>query len=229
MRRLVWILIGIALLAALWVWIPSALVQRSVAAVLRERLQPSGALHVRARASAPSLLQRRVERLDISAAGVRVGEVTADGLTVALQGLQFERQAEGTLVIASVQSGSVELRISQANLEAFLRGRGVESPLVSIDESGVTARGTVRAGPVTAAAQLRGRFVAVNDTDLLFRIDAFDVSGMAVPGALATAILGTSAQPIVSLRGLPVPATIERVTSGAGQVVVLARVGRALP
>jgi hypothetical protein len=77
-----------------------------------------------------------------------------------------------------------------------------------------------------AAARLKGQFVVVQDVDLLLRVESLDVSGLTVPGHLMTAILGGADHPIISLRRLPVPVVIDRVTTTPGRVVVTARVGR---
>jgi hypothetical protein len=130
----------------------------------------------------------------------------------------------GRVELAGVGGGEAALTITQADLERLLRLRGVQRPAVTIDESGVRATGEIAAGPLTAEARLRGQFYAVDRTDLYFRVDAFDMGGMEIPSPLMTAILGVSARPIVSLRGLPVPMVVERITSGPREVVVAARI-----
>ncbi len=229
MRRAVWVLVGIAALAVLWVWAPSALVQRQVATVLRARLDATGTVTVRARTTLVGLLRGQVDRLDIDARGARLGDLTADRLTASLQGIAFHRGRDGAVVITSVQSGAAEIRITQGDLERYLRARGVDTPSVTIDATGVTATGGMRAGPILATARLRGQFYAVDERDLYFRVASLDVSGMDVPQPLANTILAVAVKPVASVRTLPMPVRIDRIDSGPGRVTIHARVEVSAP
>ena len=227
--RALWLLILIALVAVVGFWGPSWLVQRPIAALLQERLQAAGEISVRARASLPGLVRRRVERVDVSAIGVRVGDVVAERFSATLHGITVTQVFGGPLGLTGVESGTAELTVGQADLERFLRDRGVGSPSVAIDASGVTATGDVRVGPVLASARVRGQFAVIEKTDLHFRPESFEMNGVAVPGPLIAGILGATTQPIVTLRGLPVPMAIERITSAPGRITVFARIGTSSP
>lgn len=233
MRRAIWILVGIAaliaLLVVLWTWIPSIIVQQRVASALRARLQPAGTVAVRARTNALMFIRGRVDRLAIDASGVRLGDVTAERLTARLRGAVLRSGARDGDMFVSVESGSARVEISQAGIEQFLRTRGVENPSVTIDEAGVTATGGVRVGPLLATARLRGQFQAANATDIYFRVTSLDLSGVNVSGSLATTALNLASQPVVSLRGFPVPVTIDRIVSRPGSIEVRARAGRPSP
>jgi hypothetical protein len=224
MRRALWVIIAAAVLAGVWTVLPSLIVQRQLAAALREGLRPAGRLEVRARTSAPALLRGRVDSVVVSAAGVRVGEMVAEGFTADLRGLRFRRPQGGAPAIAGIEAGTVGLRVTQANLAAYLAQHGVENVSVVIDDSGVTASGNLKMGPVMAPVRLRGQFVAVDAVDLFFRVESLDVGGLVVPGAVVTAMLGAGGQPIISLRQLPVPVVIDRVTSSPGHIGVAAHV-----
>ncbi|MDR7420495.1 MAG: DUF2993 domain-containing protein [Armatimonadota bacterium] len=224
MRRFLWLAVAAALLAGVWTVVPSALVRQRLASALREGLQPAGALDVRARATAPALLRGTVDRVMVEASQVRVGEIVAERLSADLQGLRFRRMQGGAFEITGVESGTVEVRVSQDDLTVYLAHLGVASPAVTIDDTGVTATGNLRAGPVMAPMRVRGRFVVVEEADLVFAVESVDVGGLTVPGGVVTTLLGAPGQPIISLRRLPVPARIERVTSASGRVVVTARV-----
>ncbi len=223
MRRTIWVLAALAGAAAAWVWGPSLLVQRELTSLLQTSLRATRGVSVHARASALGLLRGRVDHVRVTAAGVQLGDLVAERLTATLSSLRFDRVG-GRLELAGVGVGDAALTITRGDLERLLWLRGVQRPSVTIDESGVQATGEITAGPVSAEARLRGQFYAVGRTDLYFRVDAFDMGGMEVPAPLMTAILGVSARPIVSLRGLPVPMVIERITSGSGEVVVAARI-----
>jgi hypothetical protein len=225
MRRPLWGLAAIALAIGLWTVVPSAFVERQLAVSLQERLRATR-VDVRARATAPGLLRGQVARVTVTAAGARAGEITAERLTAEFAGVRFMRAQGGALDITGVDSGGAELRVTEADLEAYLKQRGVENPSVTIDEAGVTVGGTLRAGPVMAPARLTGQFVVVQQTDLLFTVASVDVGGLNVPGHLVTALLGASEHPIISLRRLPVRVVIDRVASSAGRVVLTAHVER---
>jgi hypothetical protein len=224
MQRAVWVLVGIVVAAALWTWVPSALVQRQVAAVLQDRLSAEGAIRVRARTTLIGLVQGRVARLDIDASGVHLGDLTADRLTAGLRGIAFHRGSDGSLVLASVQSGAAEMAIASRDLEKYLGARGVENPSVRIDATGITATGGIRAGPVLANARLQGQFYAVDERDLYFRVSSLDVSGMDLPQSLANTLLSAAVKPVASVRSLPVPLRIDRIGSVPGWVIIHARV-----
>jgi hypothetical protein len=223
MRRTLWVIVAGAAVAAVWVWGPSLLVQRELASLLQTSLRATRGVSVHASASALGLLRGRVDRVEMTAAGVQLGDLVAERLTATLSSIRFSRVG-GRVELAGVGGGEAALTITQADLERLLRLRGVQRPAVTIDESGVRATGEIAAGPLTAEARLRGQFYAVDRTDLYFRVDAFDMGGMEIPSPLMTAILGVSARPIVSLRGLPVPMVVERITSGPREVVVAARI-----
>lgn len=223
------VLILIALVAIIGVWGPSWLVQRAIAGLLQERLQATGEISVRARASLPGLVRGRIERLDVSATGVRVGDVIAERFSATLRGVTVTQVFGGAPALTGVESGTAELTVGQADLERFLRDRGVGRPSVAIDASGVTATGDVRVGPVLASARVRGQFTVIEKTDLSFRPESFEMNGVAVPGPLVAGILAATTRPIVTLRGLPVPMAIERMTSAPGRITVFARIGASSP
>ncbi len=229
MRRALWVLVGIAALAAVWTWVPSAVVQRQVAAVLRDRLEPVGSVTVRARATLAGLARGRINRIEIDARGARVGEVTAERLAATLEGLSFRRGPGGVVVITAVDSGMARIEITQADLERYLRDRRVESPSVSIGETGVEATGGMRIGPIQATARLRGQFFAVDDRDVYFRVASLDVSGADIPPSLAETVLAVAGRPVLSVRDLPVPVRIDRIDSTTGRVVIHARIGTPAP
>jgi len=223
MRRVFWLLVVIAALAVLWSWVPSLAVERQIAAVLRARLEASGPVTVRARTTLVALAQERVERIDIEARGVRLGDLVADRLTAKLEGVAFRRAPDGVVVVTNIQAGAAEIEITEDDLERYLGARGVDNPSVHIDKTGVSATGGMRVGPVLATARLRGQFYAVDGRDLYFRVTSLEVSGVDVPRALAETVLAVAAQPVVSVRHLPVSIRIDRIDAEAGRVVVHAR------
>lgn len=224
MRRAVWLLIGIAALAALWSWVPSAFVRHQVAASIHPQLGPPGQLTVRARTTAWSLARGRVDHLDIEARDLSLGQVSARRFRASMAGVETAGSGPGGAAIRSVESGSAELEIGQPDLERLLADHGIVGPVVTIDADGFTAMGLLRAGPFAGPARVRGQFYAVSGTDLHFRVTSLAVNGTELPPALANAALAVASQPILSLRGLPVPVQIERVISETGRVVVFAQV-----
>jgi hypothetical protein len=227
--RAAWMLVLGAVVAVAGFWGPSWLVQRPVAALLRERLQATGEISVGTRASLVGLVRHRIERVDVTARGVRVGDVIAERFSATLHGITVTRVAGGALALGGIESGSAELTIGQADLERFLRDRGVGSPSVALDASGVTATGDVRVGPVLVSARMRGQFAVTDTTDLSFRPESFEVNGVVVPGPLVAGFLAATTRPVVSVRGLPVAMAIERVTSEPGRITVFARIGTSPP
>lgn len=227
--RAVWLLAFTAFAAVIGFLGPSWLVQQHLAAYLQERLEATGGISVRAIASLPALIRRRVERVEVAAEGVRIGDVRAERLSVSLRGVSVATGSGGAVALTGVDSGTVELSIGQRDLERYLRGRDVGAPSVAIDAAGVTATGEVRIGPVLARARVRGQFVAVERTELYFHPEALEVGGVALPRPLAAGIFGAATQPIVSLRALPVPVAIERITPSPGRITISARVGTLAP
>lgn len=224
MRRAV-LLLGVALgLAAAWVWLPSALLRGALERSLTAALQARGPVSVRPVTSPLEVVRGRIARLDVTAAGVRVGDVTASRLVASFRGVTTRRAGAG-LEVAAVTAGTVQVELTAADLEAYLTARGVEHASVRIGEEGIEASGSVRAGPVLAAARVRGQFYVVDHRDVYFRIDALDLSGMDLPPAAATAMLAVAGRPVATLRGLPVPARVERITARDGRLIVDGRVG----
>lgn len=223
MRRLGWILLGLIVVAALWLWVPSIIAERRIAAALRPHLEPGGSVTVRARTTAVAFLRGRIDRLHVEARAIRLGDMSAERMTVTLSGVELARSPAGGGTVGRARSGEAVIEIGRGDLERFLRARGVEDPVVTIDATGVAASGMVRVGAVTAAARVRGQFHASSGRDLRFRVTSFEVSGVEIPPALAGTVLGV-VQPNVSLGELPIPLTVDRVTSGEGRVVVHARI-----
>lgn len=224
MRRAVWLLVGIAALAALWSWVPSAFVRHQAAASIRAQLGSPGQLTIRARTTAWSLARGRVDHLEIEARDLSLGKASARRFRASLVGAEMAGPGQGGAAVRSVESGSAELEVGQPDLERLLAAHGVVGPTVTIDADGITATGTVHAGPFAGPARVRGQFYAVSGTDLHFRVTSLVVNGTELPTALANAALAVASQPILSLRGLPVPVQIERVISETGRVVVFAQV-----
>jgi hypothetical protein len=223
-RRFVILLLVVGALAALWIWVPSMVVQRQLEGYLAQLLQARGPVSVWAATSPFELARGRIDRLDVTAADARLGEVTADRVRASFRGVATRRVGVG-LEIAGVSAGTVELEITQENLVAYLAARGVEGASVRIEDEAVVASGMIRAGPVLASATVRGQFYVVDRSDVYFRVDALNLSGMAIPPNAATAALGMAGRPLATLRGLPVPASVERIATTQGRLVVYARVG----
>jgi hypothetical protein len=224
MRRAAWPIAGVVLVATLWALVPSLIVQQRLTSALRQGL-PAAEVSVRARATASGVLRGYVNRVDVSAARVRVGELTAERFSASLVGVQLRRNSGGDVEVAGVQSGTARLEVTQENLAEYLGQRGVQEPKVTIDESGVTATGNLQAGPVLAPATIRGQFSVVNKADLYFQIESLELGGVSVAGSLATALLGTAQRPLITLSELPVPVVADRVSHVPGRVLVDARIG----
>lgn len=220
--------IGLAIVVglALAVWAPSIIVQRQMAAALRAHADPSGSVRVRVRATAWGLVQRRVERVHVEATAIRLGDLVADRLTADLTGVQFVR-SRGGWAPARVRSGDAVAEIGRGQLERFLRERGVDHPEVLVEPSGVTVNAAMPAGAVRVPVRLRGQFEA-SGRDLRFRVASLEVSGAELPQVLAGSLMGL-VQPVISLRGLPIPLVIDRVSTETGRVIVRARVEDGAP
>jgi hypothetical protein len=224
MRRFVWAALAIVVAALVWSAVPSALLTRRVREAVRTQVQPTGPLEVRVRTTLPAMLERRAQTIDIDVAGARLGDVTADRLRVRLRGVRLH-DADGGRLTADVDDGTTEVEISAANLEQLLRSRGVGQPAVSITPSGISVSGDVNVGPVQAKAQMEGQFYVVGTTDIHFKITALTVSGVEVAPGLATAVLGLTTTPLLSLRVLPVAVSIDRIEMLSGKAVLHARAG----
>lgn len=228
MRRAVWLLVGAAAIAALWSWVPSAFVQNQVGASIRAQLGPTGYLKIRARTTAWSFLRGRVDLLEIEARDLLLDKASARRFSARLIGAELAGSGQGGKVVRSVESGSAELEVGQSDLERLLGAHGIVGPTVMIDPEGITASGTVHAGPFAGPARVRGQFYATSGTDLLFRVTSLAVDGTELPPALANAVLAVISQPVLSLRGLPVPVRIERVIMETGRVIISAQVSGTL-
>lgn len=221
MRWTPWVLL-VALIVAIVAWVPARIVERQIAAALKPHLEPEGTVAVWARATARGLMRGYVARVHVEAKAIRVGDMAAQRLDATLLGIDLVRTPSGDRTIGRVRGGDATIEFGRADLERFLRSRGVDHPTVAIDASGVIAEGTVRAGGVVLRARVRGQFYAAG-SDLRFRVTSLEVSGMDVPAALAETVVG-AVRPAVSLRELPFPMVVDQVTSGDGRVVVHARV-----
>lgn len=224
MRRARLVIASVAALVAVGWILPSLFVQHRLGAALRPRLQASGGISVRALTSVFSLARGRVDRTEVLASGVHLGELTAQTLRMRVDGLRVRRAPDGSVVAIGARSGWAELRVGREDLETFLRQRGVINPTVTIDPSGVAASGGVRAGPISVQVRLRGQFYAADRADLHFRVDALEAGALPVPGPLATTVLQATTGPLVSFRRLPIPVAIEQVSSVQDRVVVTARI-----
>jgi hypothetical protein len=228
MRRALWVAVAIIAAALVWTVVPSVLVTLRVREAVRAQLQPTGPLAVRARTTLAGMLGGRARAIDIDATGARLGDVAAQRLRVRLRGVRIREGGDGRLT-TDVEAGSAEVEVSGADLEQLLRSRGVSQPSVAITADGIAISGDVQVGPVLAKTQLRGQFYVVGTTDVHFRITALTMSGIDVPAAIATAALGLTTTPVVSLKGLPVAVVIDRVEMQAGKAMLYARAGGAVP
>lgn len=224
MGRSRWLLVGLAIAVAIGVvavWVPSRLAERQVTEALRPHIDPAGSLSVRARTTALDYPQGRIRRLDIDARGIKIGELTAEGLRASMKGVTLTQSTSGALVVRA-RAGRLTVTIGADDLKRFLRTRGVQNPEVAVDASGVKASGMIRVGAVEVAARLSGQFQG-SGRDLRFRVTSLDVGGVELPPAVAGTVFGTI-QPSVSLDALPFPVEIDRVSTDEGRVVVTARV-----
>lgn len=224
MRRVLWVAVGVAGLAGLWLGLPSWIVQRQAEAALRAGLQPAGGLEVRARATAAGLAAGRIDRLEVAAREVRLGELTAARLDARLVGAVLAPSPGGGLTVVGARGGTVSIEVSREDLERFLRTRGVGAPSVRMDETGVSASGQMRVGIVDASVEVRGQFYAASGTDLFFRVASLRVNDAEVPAPLATAALVLTTRPLVTLRDLPVRVAVERITTADDRLSLVARV-----
>jgi hypothetical protein len=208
--------------------IPARIVERQIAGALHPLLEPGGTVTVRARVSPLGLIRGYLGRVRVTARGIRVGSLTSqrlDAKETMLIGVDLIQTSGGDRAVGRVRGGRGVIEFGRADLEQFLRKRGVENPVVGIDASGVTAEGMATVGGAAVRARIRGQFVAAG-ADLLFRVTSLEVSGVDVPPMIAQTALGL-VQPAVSFRDLPFPLAIERVTSEDGRVVVRALVEEA--
>jgi hypothetical protein len=173
------------------------------------------------------LLRGRVDHLDLEAAGVRLGDLVAGRFAAELRGVTL-RRARGAWTVR-VRDGTAIVEIGQANLEEYLRERGIEQPSVRIDASGIEAAGGVRMGPVATTARVRGHLYTAGGRDLHFRPSSLHLGGTEVPAGMAGAVFATAGRPVATLGGLPIQLMIERVYTEPGKVIVRARIGETVP
>ncbi|MGQ0548091.1 MAG: LmeA family phospholipid-binding protein [Armatimonadota bacterium] len=224
MRRSTWLLIGLAMavaIGALAVWVPSRLAERQVTEALRPHIDPTGSLSVQVRTTALDYPRGRIRRLDVDARGIKIADLTAEGLTASMKGVTLTQSTSGALVVRA-RAGHLTVTIAADDLKRFLRTRGVQNPEVAIDAAGVKASGMMRVGAVEVAARLSGQFEG-SGRDLRFRVTSLDVGGVELPPAVAGTVFGTI-QPSWSLESLPFPVEIDRISTSEGRVVVTARV-----
>ncbi|MBI3997600.1 MAG: DUF2993 domain-containing protein [Armatimonadetes bacterium] len=225
MRRLGWAALLLVLTAGA-IWLPSRFVENRISALLRQHLEPTGWVDVRARATLWGVVQGRVDALDVEARGVRLGELVAQRMRATLAGVELVRSPAGRWAVRTVRSGEASIEIGAQDLERLLAAKGVAQPQVTISASGVEASGTLRVGPVTGTLKLRGEFYTLSGRDLLFRVTALEVLETQVPPQVANAALSLM-QLDISLGALPFPMNIDRIASEPGRVLVHARVEEA--
>ncbi len=224
MRRTAWLLVGIAALAALWWWAPSAYVRHRVTSLVRAHIGEQAGLTVRARTTAWSLALGRIGHLEIEAANLPLGDTSARRFWARMAGVRLAGHRGDGPPIRGIESGSAQVEVGQDDLERLLTARGIANPRVVIDAGVVTATGQLRVGPVFGPATVRGQFYAADRADVHFRVASFEVGGTELPPALANTVLAIIATPVLSLRGLPVPVEIDQVALEAGRVIIRARV-----
>jgi hypothetical protein len=217
---------ALAILAAgaLAVGAPSVVIGRQMTVALRAHMEPGGSVQARVRATAWGLARQRVDRIQVNATGIRLGDLVADRLRADLSGVQFERSPTGW-VPTHVGGGGATAEIGRARLEQFLRDRGVEQPEVLVAPSGITVAGAMPAGGARVPMRVAGQFEPAG-RDLRFRVASLEIGGAEVPRQLAET-LATLVQPVISLSRLPIPLIVDRVTVQDGRLVVGARAGEA--
>ena len=88
----------------------------------------------------------------------------------------------------------------------------------------VTIEGDVRVGTVDLRARLEGRLVVSSPTTVDLHVQTLTVSGVEIPEEIGR-MLGGNLNPLITLRGIPLPVRIESVAADEGQVRIHVRVG----
>lgn len=224
MRWALWLLLA-AVVVAVIVIIPARIVERQISAAIQPLLEPGGTVAVRVRVSPFGLARGYLSRVRITARAIRIGALTSQRLDAVLTGVDLIKTPAGDRAVGRARGGAAVIEFGRADLEQFLRTRGVDQPTVTIDATGVSAEGMATVGGASVRARVRGQFYAAGP-DLLFRVTSLEVSAVDVPPAIAQTAIGF-VQPAVTLRDLPFPMVIDRVTSEPGRVVVRARIEEA--
>lgn len=212
----------VALALVLLVWAPSRSAARAVDAALRQSLGGAGSLSVRARATALGMARGMVNYVEVAATRIPLGDLVAARVWITLRAVQLERGEGGRIGIARAGSVAAQVEIDSRDLEQFLLSKGVESPAVKVGDEGITAAGVIKVGPIQTTAKLRGFAHEVGGTDLYFRIQSIEVGGVELPADVTRAAVALAGEPVLSLRGLPIPIAIERVAYSDGRVVLWA-------
>jgi hypothetical protein len=214
------VLLGIAAAGVVTVWLPSTLLARQVAAAVRLHLATGGTVRVTARATAWGLAAGRVDRIDVTATDVRLGELVARRVTARLRDVRAARDGRAWRIV-QVASGQTEVEIGAEALQQVLASRGVQRAQVAIGPGAVAATGELRVGVVLLPLSVRVQPYSATGRDLRFRVVALAVGGAGVPSALADAVLA-AAQPPVTFHGLPWPLRVTRVETSAGAIRIVA-------
>lgn len=219
----------IALVAAvvLIVVAPTAILSWALSKGLRHDLHARNAA-VRVLAGPVGIATGRVGRLDF-----RAEEAVLDGFTVgevrgSLVGVTLDpgRAWRGHLAVRSVSGGSAVVIVREADLRRHLvSSGGMRDARVRMDAGIVEITGTVTALNTGVDVAVRARLIVADRRHLALRIEALNISGIAIPPDVSNA-LAAAVNPVLTAPQAPVPLTLTGVVVDGGRAVVSAEPAR---
>jgi hypothetical protein len=227
-RRLVtWLLVIVVLVTGAVIVAP-ALVAWRVEAAIAQELPGTASVDVRVRTAPWRLIRGTLDRVEVEARRALLGEIIADQLSVRLRDVQLDLSRlmlERTLAVARVGDGEGMVVLGHEDVARFLvTARGVGRAVVTLAGGVVTIEGDVRVGTVDLRARLEGRLVVSSPTTVDLHVQTLTVSGVEIPEEIGR-VLVSGLNPLITLRGIPLPVRIESVAADEGQVRIHVRVG----
>ncbi len=227
-RRLVtWLLVIVVLVIGAVIIAPIVVAWR-VEAAIAENFPGTTDVDVRVRTAPWRLIRGTLDSVEVEARRALLGEIIADQLSVRLRDVQLDLSRlmlERTLAVARVGDGEGMVVLGHEDVARFLAtARGVGRPVVTLAGGVVTIEGDVRVGTVDLRARLEGRLVVSSPTTVDIRVQTLTVSGIEIPEEIGRMLVG-NLNPLITLRGIPLPVRIESVAADEGQVRIHVRVG----
>lgn len=222
------ILAGVALLAsgaAVSAWSSSlpAKAAHSIRQALLARVDQAGSLDVRVvTRPALGLLRGRVDRLEVTGQGLRVGQIVADRFSLYGEGLQVDLAASastGRLAISSARQLTLELVMSEQSLNRYLQATNELARLLYVKLLPEGPRLLLEAQVQDQVVRfgLDGRLTVESGNVVVLVPDRLSIEQ---DGALALQLSLSGADTVlrVELGDLPVPVVISGVETGDGEL-----------
>lgn len=225
MRRR-WASVGLVVVATVFlVWtvaIPG-IMQWQLEAALR-RSFPAESIRVGVRGRPDQILNGRISwlTLDIREAvvdGLRLAELTAQVAQLELDSPRLFNG--GPLVIRKVGPGRASVTITEEGLRRYLEARGLKNSKVRLSDGHLMLEGMIPVLQTDFRATMQGRFVLVEERQVVFQVESFTVSGLTMSPEIANVLIAPL-NPLLRADQLPIPLRLRQLVVDKGRLTLMA-------